>query len=1382
MQPTANSPEMRAPPDVFTELYPHQRKALSFMARREDTLLRHSLPPRPDPRFEPLELFDSDSNERVFLHITEGTLVPQSQVPECESAQSCSGCLFADETGLGKSLTLIATALSRPRETDGLANTIIVAPPALLQQWADEITAHTRNNRNVRVYTGLREFEKRYMRNAGPSRTPSKRKWLGKSQEQMRPSDDELQKQENDCDDAQCKYHDSFNTGTPPYAAPRKCKRSAVTADVQDGSEKAAWMQSDANRPYNPRRGACQQQKQTAAGLVVAAAVDEDESGDSEYEMNEGDDSVLGNATYDKEEREGDDDLAVDAMGSEPERTYLNRGNRDEDAEHAEQLLSGDDAGNGRYVYRGKLSSDAELAQRVTELLDKADFVVTPYNVLRSEVNFDGECKYGLRGKRYKIPLCPLAGVHWKRAVFDESQKVGDGLNEVSKMAQKISADHRYAVTGTPLSDSNPIASLAAHMRTIGHTPLADGEALRAFRNCRSASLAAAVAHEAGWRSTKESTEQLGSLRLPTISNQRVSLQLSSAERVFYDHTRKVSASGTRGSWAFVTQLRLACIHPQLTANWRNASSELQLESGALGINEVVERLMNTSKGKLQKYERDYCSALKNIAAKDSDPREAKATLVEAYDVAENGLLSKGAAEGSVKIEVTPAALRQWQLVQMEIAKRAQVVCAEIGDDQNRKEFHDAAERLRREFLDPSQERVNRLQLRRTTARENALLLAGEIPKLRSALAALLDRGHLGDSLWKQPLQYGVKQQREDQWGELVVEELDRLLIERMQQQQRQQQQQEQFDERDKNDAEDEAEEASNTDDAPHRFLRDREHEASSVHRGVVALGLSSLVSEMSERLQQAQTDVSNGKRAPHKDPPQSIMQKPLETWCMVHILMGSELALSVIRRSVEHEDGSIVSFQRMMTTKIEEENRIFTLEAQQSCPVTMAQSSPVSAQELSVAGAALTKKQLDIIAHLKDQNKATKQLAQAELQKAIRESQLENALSCSNTYIPSRASSEKSAVEELNKAKREASRVRFLQHRLEEFGSSEQHHTSEHVDLPSARLTCVDAFESECSQSPARCPACLTLTCANADAINRPTLSDAATSHVQQKETAEQEIQVDSWQKEEGITWAGQSDREERICPVCLSPFENEALLLPACGHMVCVDCVNARGFAKATVCFYCRAPFKHQDLYRVRLGDEGAKHLRGQWCTKLEAVVSKLQQLQNTEEKVLVFSHFPDALNLLSRAMTSNKIKHVTLLSGTRLDPTSLAHFNNDSQTKAFLLSMQAGSAGLTLARANHVMLLEPGVEALHEKQAIARVHRLGQNRAVTVHRFVVENTVESTIDASISSVEEQHNVTDSSSSNRRHSGEHVEQRLLTNILENSWPNVDDEHEEGT
>ena len=75
-------------------------------------------------------------------------------------------------------------------------------------------------------------------------------------------------------------------------------------------------------------------------------------------------------------------------------------------------------------------------------------------------------------------------------------------------------------------------------------------------------------------------------------------------------------------------------------------------------------------------------------------------------------------------------------------------------------------------------------------------------------------------------------------------------------------------------------------------------------------------------------------------------------------------------------------------------------------------------------------------------------------------------------------------------------------------------------------------------------------------------------------------------------------------------------------------------------------------------------------------------------------------------------------------------LRRFLEKSDVKVLLLSTQAGGAGLTLVQANHVYLLEPSLDPALEQQAMARVHRIGQTRAVRCTRFIVRGTVDEAV----------------------------------------------------
>lgn len=72
----------------------------------------------------------------------------------------------------------------------------------------------------------------------------------------------------------------------------------------------------------------------------------------------------------------------------------------------------------------------------------------------------------------------------------------------------------------------------------------------------------------------------------------------------------------------------------------------------------------------------------------------------------------------------------------------------------------------------------------------------------------------------------------------------------------------------------------------------------------------------------------------------------------------------------------------------------------------------------------------------------------------------------------------------------------------------------------------------------------------------------------------------------------------------------------------------------------------------------------------------------------------------------------------------------FRHDPGVECFFLHARAHASGLNLVNATHVFLVEPLINTALELQAIARVHRIGQEAPTTVWMYLVEGTVEKAI----------------------------------------------------
>lgn len=68
-----------------------------------------------------------------------------------------------------------------------------------------------------------------------------------------------------------------------------------------------------------------------------------------------------------------------------------------------------------------------------------------------------------------------------------------------------------------------------------------------------------------------------------------------------------------------------------------------------------------------------------------------------------------------------------------------------------------------------------------------------------------------------------------------------------------------------------------------------------------------------------------------------------------------------------------------------------------------------------------------------------------------------------------------------------------------------------------------------------------------------------------------------------------------------------------------------------------------------------------------------------------------------------------------------------SNGGDADFFVISLKAGGTGLNLTAADTVIILDPWWNPATEEQAADRAHRIGQQRNVTVYRYVCRHTIE-------------------------------------------------------
>ena len=123
-------------------------------------------------------------------------------------------------------------------------------------------------------------------------------------------------------------------------------------------------------------------------------------------------------------------------------------------------------------------------------------------------------------------------------------------------------------------------------------------------------------------------------------------------------------------------------------------------------------------------------------------------------------------------------------------------------------------------------------------------------------------------------------------------------------------------------------------------------------------------------------------------------------------------------------------------------------------------------------------------------------------------------------------------------------------------------------------------------------------------------------------------------------------------------------------------------------------------------------------------------LVKLRKDSHRVLIFSQMVKMLDILSDYLRLRGYQFQRLDGTIAAGPRRVAidHFNApNSEDFCFLLSTRAGGLGINLMTADTVVLFDSDWNPQADLQAMARAHRIGQTRPVSIYRLVSKETVE-------------------------------------------------------
>ncbi|MHB8886172.1 MAG: DEAD/DEAH box helicase [Methylovirgula sp.] len=175
----------------------------------------------------------------------------------------------------------------------------------------------------------------------------------------------------------------------------------------------------------------------------------------------------------------------------------------------------------------------------------------------------------------------------------------------------------------------------------------------------------------------------------------------------------------------------------------------------------------------------------------------------------------------------------------------------------------------------------------------------------------------------------------------------------------------------------------------------------------------------------------------------------------------------------------------------------------------------------------------------------------------------------------------------------------------------------------------------------------------------------------------------------------------------------------------------IMQKGFARSRIVILDALLKLRQTCCDPRLLKLENKRFEKAGSAKLQRLQEMLDELISEGRRILVFSQFTSMLDLIRPHLDAGGIAYSLLTGKTRARENEIRAFQ-ENEKQVFLVSLKAGGTGLNLTAADTVILYDPWWNPAVEEQAIDRVHRIGQDRPVFIHKLVATGTIEEKMEA--------------------------------------------------
>lgn len=133
------------------------------------------------------------------------------------------------------------------------------------------------------------------------------------------------------------------------------------------------------------------------------------------------------------------------------------------------------------------------------------------------------------------------------------------------------------------------------------------------------------------------------------------------------------------------------------------------------------------------------------------------------------------------------------------------------------------------------------------------------------------------------------------------------------------------------------------------------------------------------------------------------------------------------------------------------------------------------------------------------------------------------------------------------------------------------------------------------------------------------------------------------------------------------------------------------------------------------------------GQQSQKMQRLLDIVEEAEDNERRVLVFSHFRDVLDEVAAILPGKVFGPLTGSVPAAKRQQMVDDFSAAGHGAVLVAQIVAGGVGLNIQAASVVVICEPQLKPTTEWQAIARSRRMGQLESVQVHRLLSEEGVD-------------------------------------------------------